>query len=572
MYVSKSQLTVTAGNIRQNTANDGGGLYTGGGAEAALSGGTIADNLARMCGGGIYAYGKSDVTISGTFSLSENSATGNGKAIGGGVYVYNFSSLKMTGGSISDNAADDGGKGVHVAYGTFTMEGGNISDGICLSHKGEATINGGEINADTAIAIADAAGAVLKLGGGSITGETAGIAIESGAADVQISGGTVEGMMGVYVKDAEGATLAVSEDGSVDGVLAGIFLENGAIGVTVSGGTVTGVRAGVLADSSAADIAVSGGKMSSLHVNSGAVSVSGGYFAVAPAVDGYTAVETAEGGEDYGYTLYENGDTSAYAAADVSAVYGEAYTYSVTNPNGVEVTYSQTPPAAAGSYTVTAKFAAYRDDANRTYYPETEVYFTVTVAKAAGTNALEYEKPTGLSVCVGRTLGDIVLPENWAWTDGAASVGDTAGEKNFIAVFTPADTANYNAAEVALTVTVASHIEIVDRAKDPTCTESGLTEGKHCSVCGETLKEQETIPALGHDFGEWTVTKEVGIGSEGEETRTCTRCGEMETRPIPAKEFPVWAIVLICVGCTAIVSGIIVVVIVIRKRKQPKSR
>ena len=35
---------------------------------------------------------------------------------------------------------------------------------------------------------------------------------------------------------------------------------------------------------------------------------------------------------------------------------------------------------------------------------------------------------------------------------------------------------------------------------DPTCTETGLTEGKHCSVCNKVLVAQETIAALGHDF------------------------------------------------------------------------
>ena len=34
----------------------------------------------------------------------------------------------------------------------------------------------------------------------------------------------------------------------------------------------------------------------------------------------------------------------------------------------------------------------------------------------------------------------------------------------------------------------------------PTCTETGLTEGKKCSVCGETLVAQEVVAALGHDY------------------------------------------------------------------------
>ena len=42
------------------------------------------------------------------------------------------------------------------------------------------------------------------------------------------------------------------------------------------------------------------------------------------------------------------------------------------------------------------------------------------------------------------------------------------------------------------------HVEIVDAAKSPTCTESGLTEGKHCSVCNEILVKQESVAALGH--------------------------------------------------------------------------
>ena len=42
------------------------------------------------------------------------------------------------------------------------------------------------------------------------------------------------------------------------------------------------------------------------------------------------------------------------------------------------------------------------------------------------------------------------------------------------------------------------HTEVIDAAVEATCTETGLTEGKHCSVCGEVTVEQQTAAALGH--------------------------------------------------------------------------
>ena len=52
---------------------------------------------------------------------------------------------------------------------------------------------------------------------------------------------------------------------------------------------------------------------------------------------------------------------------------------------------------------------------------------------------------------------------------------------------------------VAQTVVEAlGHKEVTDEAVSPTCTETGLTEGKHCSVCSDVLVAQTVVKALGH--------------------------------------------------------------------------
>ena len=42
------------------------------------------------------------------------------------------------------------------------------------------------------------------------------------------------------------------------------------------------------------------------------------------------------------------------------------------------------------------------------------------------------------------------------------------------------------------------HTEIIDSAVEPTCQTSGLTEGKHCSECGEILVPQEELSPKAH--------------------------------------------------------------------------
>ena len=112
----------------------------------------------------------------------------------------------------------------------------------------------------------------------------------------------------------------------------------------------------------------------------------------------------------------------------------------------------------------------------------------------------------------------------------------------------------------------------VDAAVDPTCTETGLTEGSHyttcgcvieeqielpanghkydavvtaptctekgytthtCSVCGDTYKDSE-VAATGHDYDEGVVTTDPTCTNKGVKTFTCATCGDSYTEDVAA--------------------------------------
>ncbi len=79
------------------------------------------------------------------------------------------------------------------------------------------------------------------------------------------------------------------------------------------------------------------------------------------------------------------------------------------------------------------------------------------------------------------------------------------------------------------------HDEVTDPGWAATCTETGLTDGKHCARCDAVLTEQNEIPALGHDVPTGTVRKAASCTEEGEMLGTCLRCGEENVTGIIAK-------------------------------------
>ena len=86
--------------------------------------------------------------------------------------------------------------------------------------------------------------------------------------------------------------------------------------------------------------------------------------------------------------------------------------------------------------------------------------------------------------------------------------------------------------DVTISVTLTAHEWEEDFTvdKEPTCTGKG-SKSIHCRHC-DAVKDSTETEALGHAFGEWTVTKQATADEEGEETRTCSRCGKKETRHI----------------------------------------
>ncbi|MBQ9145863.1 MAG: hypothetical protein IJX70_05365, partial [Clostridia bacterium] len=91
---------------------------------------------------------------------------------------------------------------------------------------------------------------------------------------------------------------------------------------------------------------------------------------------------------------------------------------------------------------------------------------------------------------------------------------------------------SYEDSEVA----ALGHKEEVDAAVAPSCSATGLTEGKHCSVCGEVLVAQEVVAKLAHTASDWKILEDATCTTAGLKYKDCTVCGaDLEEETIEAK-------------------------------------
>ena len=117
------------------------------------------------------------------------------------------------------------------------------------------------------------------------------------------------------------------------------------------------------------------------------------------------------------------------------------------------------------------------------------------------------------------------------WDEGVVTTAPDC-ETDGVKTFTCKNDASHTKTEA---IPAKGHTAVTDAAVEPDCDSTGLTEGSHCSVCGETLTAQEEVPAKGHAWNEGEVTTAPGCETDGEMTYTCQNdVSHTKTEPVAA--------------------------------------
>jgi hypothetical protein len=174
----------------------GGGVFVTEGATFKMSGGVISKCRADTDGGGVYVW-------QGVFEMSGGVISKNhsgGEYNGGGVFLggggVNF---RMSGGVIEGNISKKHGGGVHIegSYGLFEMSGGTISENIAIRRGGGVSMESSDCT--------------FRMSGGVISGNISagyddyvdyygggGVAMVGSNSVFEMSGGAISGNTSAY--------------------------------------------------------------------------------------------------------------------------------------------------------------------------------------------------------------------------------------------------------------------------------------------------------------------------------------------------------------------------------------
>ena len=101
----------------------------------------------------------------------------------------------------------------------------------------------------------------------------------------------------------------------------------------------------------------------------------------------------------------------------------------------------------------------------------------------------------------------------------------------------------------------AAHTEVVDKAVAATCSATGKTEGKHCSVCNEVTVAQETVAKLPHTEVVDAAVAATCTAAGKTEGKHCSVCGTVTVAQETVAKLPHTEVVDAAVAATCTEAG-----------------
>ena len=544
-----------------NAGSVGGNICNYGRGQMNISGGTIKNGTAATNGGNLANYnadGSKSSSVIGTLTM-ENVIVSGGVADSHGGNFYHHNSKKYTpvktvmnncqlldGKAVSETASEVMGGNMYAAGYTLVgddgttpildAEGNTIENEVflngCTVSGGQSARNGGNINLAGSSRVYIQNGTVVKDGVTLLNQGTQGgggnIYMGNANSRIWISDSTVEngtsGTIGGNIRIGGGR----------------IYADN----ATITGGTAKNGQLIYINDIAGAQFFLRSGTISCTGEEAALVDAGAGILALAAGtVNGFDPSAFLE---DCGYIASENegvytiihknidGMTRTGTCDEAGTVTIECaicegtYTYEVEAGHSIVVDKAVAPTCTETGLTegqhcaVCAAVLVAQEEIAATGHSPAEAVKENEVAHTCTTDG-SYDSVIYCEVCKIELSREVGVVDPAAHTEqiveGKAPTCTETGLTEGKVCSVCGETL------VAQEEIPAAHTEKIVEGKAPTCTETGLTEGKVCEICGEVLVAQEELPVAEHawDAGVYT---EPTYEADGYTTYTCTACGE----------------------------------------------
>ena len=233
----------------------------------------------------------------------------------------------------------------------------------------------------------------------------------------------------------------------------------------------------------------------------------------------------------------ESGDSpteiafTAGAVVDSGTVYAHIV-YTFSSPKSLsKIGFSATPDSANNSRILfTRRMWVYGPNASGSVTPFSTD--TLTALEVDGESVPDFDPDTfSYTVWDGEA---ITKAENE--TDNVAVTILPKNDNDNAYAVTLAENGSTKTYTVAMPIETCPHTEThLENQVPATCTAPGYTGDTVCDDCGRTIQKGSATPALGHDWGDWEITKEPTRDEPGSKRRECQRdgCVAEETQDIP---------------------------------------